>query len=94
MKSKTRKRLRKSNKTVKRRRGGTIGQNEIDVYLIAYPRHKNDKKRIMYFSQTLHNDPNDFFNAGFVEDMMESMVKTKEPLVTYHKKLKIKEKVD
>jgi hypothetical protein len=96
-KTQKRKPTKKTTKTNRRktvRRGGSIGHGEVDVYLIAYPRHRNDKRRVMYYAQSVHEDPKDFFNVDFIEDLMETMVKSKEPLVTYHKKLKIKEKED
>jgi hypothetical protein len=77
----------------KRVKGGRIGNNKVDMYLIAYPnRRKHD--RVMYYMQQSHEDQGDILNIDFVEDLMETMVKSDPPLIAYKKTMKLKEKRD
>jgi hypothetical protein len=90
---------RKFKKTVGRKtrrnraKGGRIGNNTVDMYLIAYPnRRKHD--RVMYYMQQNHEDSADLLNIDFVEDLMETMIKSDPPLIAYKKTMKLKEKKD
>jgi len=74
-------------------KGGRIGNNTVDMYLIAYPnRRKHD--RVMYYMQQNHEDSADLLNIDFVEDLMETMIKSDPPLIAYKKTMKLKEKRD
>ena len=76
-----------------RTKGGRIGNNTVDMYLIAYPaRRKHD--RVMYYMQQNHEDSADLLNIDFVEDLMETMIKSDPPLIAYKKTMKLKEKRD
>ena len=89
----------KQNRTKKRttrrrpKHGGRVGNNTVDVYLIAYPGSVNHD-RIMYYVQQNHADTGDMLNTDFVEDLMETMIKSDPPLVAYKKTIKTQEKKD
>lgn len=77
----------------KPKRGGRIGKNKVDMYLIAYPQNlKHD--RVMYYTQHTHEDGNDLTNVDFIEDLIETMIKSDPPLVAYKKTMTMKEKKD
>lgn len=90
---------RKLKKTIGRKtrrnrvKGGRIGNNQVDMYLIAYP-NKGKHDRVMYYMQQNHEDPADLLNIDFVEDLMETMIKSDPPLIAYKKTMKLKEKRD
>jgi len=50
--------------------------------------------RIMYYVQQNHADTGDLLNTDFVEDLMETMIKSDPPLVAYKKTIKTQEKKD
>jgi hypothetical protein len=76
----------------KRRHGGRIGSNTADFYLLAIPRTTKEKDRIMYYTQFDHDDSSDLMNIGFIEDYMETMVKSTKPPITFHRRYRIKAK--
>jgi len=50
--------------------------------------------RIMYYVQQNHADTSDLLNTDFVEDLMETMIKSDPPLVAYKKTIKTQENKD
>ena len=90
-KTPSKQRLRKTKS--RRAKGGRIGNNQIDMYLIAYP-NKGKHDRVMYYMQQNHEDSADLLNIDFVEDLIETMIKSDPPLIAYKKTMKLKEKRD
>ena len=89
----TKKYNQKKRKT-QRKKGGRIGNNTADFYLLAIPRTTKDKNRIMFYNQYVHEDPEDLLNIGQIEDYMEMMVKSTRPPLSFHRRYKIKAKDD
>lgn len=93
--------LRRSGKTFKKRdqtrrrkkhvKGGKIGNNSVDFYLMAFP-GKVKRDRVMYYMQYNHEDKDDLVNVDFVEDLFETMVKSKKPLAHYKTTVRMNER--
>jgi hypothetical protein len=100
MPSKTlRRSLSKKRKLTRRRRqrpfilskGGKIGNNSVDFYLMAFP-GKVKRDRVMYYMQYNHEDKDDLVNVDFIEDLFETMVKSKKPLAHYKTTVRMNER--
>lgn len=88
------KRTKKQNITRRRRRilkGGKIGNNSVDFYLMAFP-GKVKRDRVMYYMQYNHDDKDDLANVDFIEDLFETMVKSKKPLAHYKTTVRMNER--
>ncbi len=85
----------KRNQTRRRRRplskGGKIGNNSVDFYLMAFP-GKVKRDRVMYYMQYNHEDKDDLVNVDFIEDLFETMVKSKKPLAHYKTTVRMNER--
>lgn len=90
----SRKTFKKRNQTRRQRKsvkGGKIGNNSVDLYLMAFP-GKVKRDRVMYYMQYNHDDKHDLANVDFVEDLLETMVKSKKPLTHYKTTVRMNER--